>query len=49
VKHSGEFKVFGNLVGQLLTIPHEGMERRETACRKPADANPKKRGPLKRF
>jgi len=45
VKHSAEFQAFDTLVGQLLTVSHEEMKRREAEYRKQVDANPRKRGP----
>ncbi len=48
MKHSAEFKAFDNLVGQLLTVSHEEMQRREAEYRKQVDANPKRRGPKRK-
>lgn len=48
MKHSAEFEAFDNLVGKLLTISHEEMQRREAEYRKQRDAAPTKRGPKKK-
>jgi len=45
MKHSVEYRRFTNLVDQLLTVPHEEMQRREAEYRKQVDANPHRRGP----
>ncbi len=48
MKHSAEFKAFDALVGQLLAVSHEEMQRREAEYRKQVDANPKRRGPKRK-
>jgi hypothetical protein len=48
MKHSAEFKAFDALVGQLLTVSHEEMQRREAEYKKKSDANPRKRGPKRK-
>jgi hypothetical protein len=48
MKHSREFKAFDALVGQLLTVSHEEMQRRESEYRKQVDANPRRRGPKRK-
>ena len=45
MKHSAEFQRFDKLVGDLLSVSHEEMKRRETEYRKQVDANPNRRGP----
>ena len=45
MKHSAEFSKFDNLVGRLLNVSHEEMQRREAEYRKEVDANPNRRGP----
>jgi hypothetical protein len=45
MKHSAEFRKFNALVGRLLTVSHEEMQRREAEYRKEVDANPHRRGP----
>lgn len=48
MKHSTEFDKFDHLVGQVLSVSHEEIQKRETEYRKRADANPHKRGPKKK-
>jgi hypothetical protein len=48
MKHSSEFKAFDNLVGHLLTVSREEMQRREAEYQKQVDANPRKRGPKRK-
>ena len=45
MKHPAEYRKFTNLVGQLLTVSHEEMKRREAGYRKQVDENPNRRGP----
>jgi hypothetical protein len=45
MKHSAEFQRFDKLVGDLLSVSHEEMQRREAEYRKQVDANPNRRGP----
>ena len=45
MKHSAEYRKFNTLVGRLLTVSHEEMQRREAEYRKQIDANPHRRGP----
>ena len=45
MKHSAEYRKFNALVGRLLTVSHEEIQRREAEYRKQVDANPNKRGP----
>lgn len=45
MKHSAEFSAFDNLVGRVLSVSHEEMQRREAEYRAQVDANPKRRGP----
>lgn len=45
MKHSAEFQRFDKLVGDLLSVSHEEMKRREAEYRKQVDANPNRRGP----
>jgi hypothetical protein len=45
MKHSAEYRKFNRLVGQLLTVSHEEIQRREAEYRKQVDANPNRRGP----
>jgi hypothetical protein len=49
MKHSTEFKAFDDLVGKLLSVSHEEIQRREAEYRKQVDANPKRRGPKRRI
>jgi hypothetical protein len=49
VKHSAEFKAFDKLMGKLLSVSHEELQRREAEYRKLADANPRKRGPKRKL
>ena len=48
MKHSEEYERFTSLVDQLLTVPHEEMQRREVEYRREVDANPKRRGPKRK-
>ncbi len=48
MKHSAEFKAFDALVGQLLAVSHEEMQRREAEYRKRVDENPRRRGPKRK-
>jgi len=48
MKSSAEFKAFDSLVGQLLTVSHEEMQRREVEYLKQVDANPRRRGPKRK-
>jgi hypothetical protein len=48
MKHSAEFKAFDDLVGKLLSVSHEEMQRREAEYQKQVDANPKRRGPKRK-
>jgi hypothetical protein len=45
MKHSAEYQRFDKLVGDLLSVSHEEMQRREAEYRKQVDANPNRRGP----
>ncbi len=45
MKHSAEYRKFNALVGRLLTVSHEEIQRREAEYRKQVDANPHRRGP----
>jgi hypothetical protein len=45
---SKEYQVFASLVGQLLTVPKEELDRRMVAYKEKADKNPYKRGPKKK-
>ncbi len=45
MKHSGEYQRFDKLVGDLLSVSHEEMQRREAEYRKQVDENPNRRGP----
>jgi hypothetical protein len=45
MKHSAEYRKFNALVGRLLTVSHEEIQRREADYRKEVDANPNRRGP----
>ncbi len=45
MKHSAEFRRFDKLVGDLLSVSHEEMQRREAEYRKQVDSNPNRRGP----
>jgi len=45
MKHSAEFQRFDKLVGDLLSVSHEEMQRREAEYRKQVDENPHRRGP----
>jgi RNA binding Region len=47
MKASTPFENFSVLVSQVLSVSREEMQRRESAYRAQADANPKKRGPKK--
>ncbi len=48
MKHSDERETFDSIVGRLLTVSHEEMQRREAEYRKQVDANPKRRGPKRK-
>jgi hypothetical protein len=48
MKHSAEFEAFEKLVGQVLSVSHEEMKRREAEYKRQADANPRKRGPKRK-
>ena len=45
MKHSAEYQRFDKLVGDLLSVSHEEMHRREAEYRKQVDANPNRPGP----
>jgi hypothetical protein len=45
MKHSAEYQRFDRLVGDLLSVPHEEIKRREAEYRKQVDANPHRPGP----
>ncbi|HEY1465038.1 MAG TPA: hypothetical protein VGF44_16600 [Terriglobales bacterium] len=45
MKHSEEYQRFTNLVGNLMTVSHEEIVKREAEYRKQVDANPNRRGP----
>jgi hypothetical protein len=48
-EYSAEFQAFDALVGKVLTVSHEEMQRRETEYKKRSDANPRKRGPKRKI
>jgi len=48
VRHSEEFNAFDKLVGKVLTVSREEMQRREAQYKKQAEASPNKRGPKKK-
>jgi hypothetical protein len=48
VRHSNEFNAFDKLVGKVLTVSREEMQRREAEYKKQSDANPRKRGPKRK-
>jgi hypothetical protein len=48
MKHSAEFNAFDGLVGRVLSVSREEMQRREAEYRKQVDANPNRRGPKRR-
>jgi hypothetical protein len=45
MKHSAEYQRFDKLVGDLMSVSHEEMQRREAEYRKQVDENPNRRGP----
>lgn len=49
MKRSAEFKAFDALVGEVLSVSREEMQRREDEYRKRRDANPRKRGPKRKI
>jgi hypothetical protein len=49
MKHSGEYKAFDTLMGELLSVSHEELQKREAEYRRRADANPRKRGPKRKI
>jgi hypothetical protein len=48
VKHSNEFNAFDALVGKVLSVPHEEIQRREREYQKQATKNPRRRGPKRK-
>jgi len=46
--HSKEFTAFAALVGKVLSVSHDEIQRREAAYRKQVEANPKRRGPKRK-
>jgi hypothetical protein len=49
VKHSAEFQAFDSLVGRVLAVSHEEIQKREAEYRKQVEANPRKRGPKRKI
>ena len=49
MKHSAEFNAFDTLVGKVLTVSREEMQRREAEYKIRSDANPRKRGPKRKI
>lgn len=47
-KSSSEFDTFTELVGRVLAVPREELERREKEYREQVDQNPKRRGPRRK-
>jgi hypothetical protein len=45
MKRSREFKAFDDLVGRLLTVSHEEIQRREAEYKKQMEARLVRRGP----
>jgi hypothetical protein len=45
MKRSAEYQKFDDLVGNLMSVSHEEMQRREAEYRKQVEANPNRRGP----
>lgn len=45
MKHESEFSRFTRIVDSILSVPREGIMRREAEYRAQVDANPKRRGP----
>jgi hypothetical protein len=45
---SPEFQKFDALMGKVLSVSHEEIQRREAAYRKQVDANPNRRGPKRK-
>ena len=45
MRHSVEYSAFDKLVGKVLTVSREEMQRRESEYQKQAALNPNKRGP----
>ncbi len=48
MKHSSEFIAFDAIVGKVLSVSHEEMQRREAEYRKQVEANPNRRGPKRK-
>jgi hypothetical protein len=48
MKRSAEFEVFDALVGKVLSVSHQDMQRREAEYRKQVEANPRRRGPKRK-
>ena len=48
MRHSVEYKAFDNLVGKVLSISREEIQRREGEYKKQSEANPKRRGPKRK-
>jgi hypothetical protein len=45
MRHSAEYQRFDKLVGDLLSVSREEMQRREEEYRKQVEANPNRPGP----
>ncbi len=48
MKRSPEFQAFDNLVGTVMSVSKEEMQRREAQYRKRVEANPNRRGPKRK-
>lgn len=48
MKRSHEFAAFDALMGKLVLVSHEEIQRREAEYRKQVDANPRRRGPKRK-
>jgi hypothetical protein len=48
MKNSAEYEAFKDILGRVLSVPREEIQRREAEYKRKSEANPRKRGPKRK-